>query len=116
MKRFWMTCLLLAISTAILQLFLPWWVIIVFAAAMGWQAGLTPLLSFFAGFIAVFTSWLILGIYRDYENSHILATRMANLFHLPHYMLYLLVAALLGGLCSGLSALSASLIKRAFIN
>lgn len=94
--------------------FLPWWAaaIISFLAAM--FIGKTSRQSFWSGFGAVFTLWVILALLKSIPNDNILASRVIQLFPLPHqWILLLLITALIGGLVCGLAALSGLLTKNA---
>ena len=102
--------LLIAILSGIAELFLPWWSIAVVAFAV--VLLLKPGKAFWTGFAGVGIYWLIASMFRDVRNDHILSTRLAGVFHLPSYWLFLLVTAIIGGLVGGLSAWAGSLIGR----
>lgn len=93
--------------------FLPWWVVAIAAFIPALFVGTTPARSFWAGFAGVFIVWAILALFKSIPNDNILATRVAALFHLPNWILLLLVTALIGGIVGGMSALSGVLLKRA---
>ncbi|MGZ3872974.1 MAG: hypothetical protein ACXVJD_08645 [Mucilaginibacter sp.] len=94
--------------------FLPWWVVAIAAFIPALFVGTTPARSFWAGFAGVFIVWTVLALFKSIPNNHILAARVAALFHLPNWILLLLVTALIGGIVGGMSALSGVLLKRAF--
>ena len=92
--------------SAIAECLLPWWslgiVCFIVAVLMKWSPGK----SFLGGFIAIFLLWAGWSLWWDIPNHHILSAHMAVLFHLPNYMLFVLVTSILGGLVGGLSAWS----------
>jgi hypothetical protein len=94
--------------------FLPWWIIAIAAFLAAFFIGKTPVQSFWSGFIAIFIGWTVLELFKSVPNDHILANRVATLFHLPSWVLLLLITSLLGGIVGGMSALSGVLLKRAF--
>jgi hypothetical protein len=94
--------------------FLPWWVVAIAAFLPALFIGKTPARAFGAGFGAVFVTWTVLALFKTIPNDNILATRVVSLFHLPNWVLLLLVTALVGGIVGGMSALSGVLLKRAF--
>jgi hypothetical protein len=94
--------------------FLPWWVVAIAAFLTAFIVGKTSGQSFWSGFSAVFIGWTVLALFKSVPNDHILAKRVATMFHLPHWIFILFVTALIGGLVGGLSALSGVLLKRAF--
>lgn len=94
--------------------FLPWWIvaIVAFLAALVW--GRRPGKSFWSGFGAVFTVWAVLALFKSIPNDNILASRVVQLFPIPHHWIWLLaVTSLIGGLVGGMAALSGVLIRRA---
>ena len=94
--------------------FLPWWFVAIEAFVPALFLGKTASRSFWAGFGAVFISWVALVLMKSIPNDNILASRVATLVQLPNWILLLLVTALIGGLVGGLSALSGFFVKRAF--
>ncbi|MBK0378650.1 hypothetical protein [Mucilaginibacter segetis] len=94
--------------------FLPWWVPCLMAFIAALFFGKTSGQSFWAGFAGLGVAWLALALLKSFPNEHILATRVAHLFHLPHWLLLLTVTVIIGGLAGGMSALSGLLVKRVF--
>src|ERR1700744_4545803 len=95
--------------------FLPWWVIALIAFIAAYFLGKTSGQSFWSGFGSVFIAWSILILLKTIPNDNILASRVIQLFPLPHYWILLLfISALIGGLVGGLSALSGILVKKVF--
>ena len=112
--RFLLTILTIAVTAAIAEYILPWYFIAITAFIIGINARLTTAKAFLAGFIAIATLWLIFTLIADIPNHHILSTRMAKLFKLPHYTLYIAVTSLIGGLVGGLSTWSGAHLRRLF--
>jgi len=93
---------------------LPWWVVAIAAFVPALFIGKTSGISFCSGFGAVFIAWAVLALLKSIPNQHILASRVVQLFPLPHSWIWLfLVTALIGGLVGGMAALSGTLLKRA---
>jgi len=93
---------------------LPWWVACIFAFASAIFLGKASGHAFWSGFGALALAWLALALLKSLPNENILATRVAHLFQLPHWLLLLLVTVLIGGLIGGMSAMSGFLVKRVF--
>ena len=93
---------------------LPWWAVapLAFLAALFIK---TTGRAFWCGFGGVGIAWLALALLKTFPNNNILATRMAALFHLPHWTLVLLVTVLIGGLIGGFAALTGKLFRVAFM-
>jgi hypothetical protein len=105
------------ILTALLSfagaLFFPWWIIAVaaFIVALIIQQKAVP--SFFAAFLALFILWGVQSSLIDAKNEHLLANKVASILPLGgSYIAIIIVAALIGGLVAGLSALTASFAGR----
>jgi len=94
--------------------FLPWWIVAVISFLTALFIGTTAKSSFWQAFVAVLIVWIVLALFKSVPNDHIMATRIAHLFHLPGWAYILLVTGVLGGLVGGMSALSGLLLKRAF--
>ena len=94
--------------------FLPWWVVAIAAFSAAFFAGKTPGQAFWSGFSAVFIVWIVLALFKSIPNNHILATKVAQLFHLPGWGYLLLITGIIGGLVSGFAALSGLFLQKAF--
>jgi hypothetical protein len=109
--RLFLTILTIAVIAAISEWFFPWWTAAIVAGAAAYAARLFPGKAFLAGFCGVALLWLAFALYREMPNHHILSARMAQLFHLPSYALYIAVTALIGGLAGGLAAWSGAQLR-----
>jgi hypothetical protein len=93
------------------EFWLPWWSIAVVCFLVSFFAGLRGGKAFLAGFLGIALFWLVAALVHDVPNEHILSTRMAVLFKLPNYLLFILVTVVLGGLIGGLSAWAGALVR-----
>lgn len=112
--KFMLSLLLIAVLSLIATWYLPWWSLAVVAFLVCCFVQQSSGRSFLVAFLAVFLLWLCFGLWKDNGNAHLLATRMAGVFGLPHYSLYLVVAALIGGLAAGFAGWAGSLTRKAF--
>jgi hypothetical protein len=103
--RFFITVILIALLSAAAEYFFPWWTIAVVCFLVSIFAKQRPGKAFWAGFSGIALFWFTAAMLHDVSNAHILSQRMAALFHLPHYSLFVLVTVLIGGLVGGLAAL-----------
>lgn len=94
--------------------FLPWWSIAIIAFLTSLCIAQTSRQAFWSGFFAVFIAWLVLFLFKSVPNDHIMVRKMASLLHLPHWILVLIVSALLGSIIGGLASLSGLFTKVAF--
>jgi hypothetical protein len=108
-----MLFLIILILSFISGLFLPWWTVAIVAFLAAVFLGKTNAQSFWSGFGGVAVAWLILALFKSIPNDNLLVKKIAQLFQLPHWILVLLITALIGGLVGGMSALSGVLLKKA---
>ncbi|MBX9735153.1 MAG: hypothetical protein K2X37_13945 [Chitinophagaceae bacterium] len=91
---------------------LPWYSFAVTSFVVGALIKQKSLLSFTAGFLAVFVLWIVLAMIKDIPNEHLLSTKVASILPLGgSWMVLLLITGLLGGLVSGFAALTASFLR-----
>ncbi len=106
--------LLLIFSLAASYVF-PWWIVAIIAFVASLLMANRAGHAFGSGFLAIFLAWLVLSLFKSMPNEHQLAERVAQLFGLPHWTLLLLITCIIGGLVSGLSALSGFYVKQVFM-
>ncbi len=82
----------------------PWWWPAVAGLALGFLMAKRPGSAFVTGFLGAAMAWLLFAAYRDWQNHHVLAVRIAALFHLPSGPAVVASTALLGGIIGGLGA------------
>lgn len=106
---------LIAGLSLLLQLILPWWIIVIVAFAIELLFGGKTSLSFFAGFYGIFIYWLTYASVIDLQTDFILSKKIALLFHLPEWPLIVALAtALIGGIVGGLGSLTGNLFRKMF--
>lgn len=109
-----MNFLIIAILSAILQIFAPWWVIaIVPFVILFWRPSTTSG-GFWPGFGGIAAPWLLYGYYQHFISDGALSDRVAKIFMLPNGILLLAVTALIGGLVGGFSGLSGYWLRQIF--
>lgn len=92
---------------------LPWWSFavtsLIVSIAIYQRAGR----AFLSGFLAVFVLWATMAFLKDTANEHILSTKVAQILPLGgSYMVLILVTGVVGGLVSGMAALTGSYLRR----
>jgi len=105
---------IILLLTLISAYILPWWAACILAFAAAIFYGKTSGQSFWSGFAGLGLAWIALALLKSFPNEHILAGRVSRMFHLPHWLLLLVVTAIIGGLVGGMSALSGMLVRRVF--
>ncbi len=95
------------------SLFFDWWIIAVTSFFIGVFIHQRAWLAFLSAFIGVFLLWGIQAFILDYNNHHLLATKVASILPLGgSYLFIILFTAFVGGLVSGLAATTGSFLLK----
>ena len=101
--------ILIILFSFICCLYFPWWSIAVVAFGLTCLIPQKPASAFFWSFTAVFLFWLVFSFVLSFQNEHILAGRASALIlNIGNPWIFILLTALIGGLVSGMSSLTAS--------
>lgn len=98
-----MVFIVILIISFLLQIFLPWWVIVVISFATCGLIGKTEKISFWQPFMAIVVLWTGMALYKSIPNQHILATRIAEMLGVKIWPLVLAITAILGGITAAIS-------------
>lgn len=110
--RFLIAVVLIALLSGCATWFFPWWTVSVVSFLVAILFGLKPGRAFLAGFAGVQSLWLFAALYIDELNRHILSVRMAELFHVRYYLVFILIASVVGGIAGGLGAWSGAALRK----
>jgi cbb3-type cytochrome oxidase subunit 1 len=111
--KFFVAFILTALLSFAGCLFFPWWIIAVAAFIVAALIQQHPIASFAAGFLALFVLWAVQSIYIDAQNEHLLSTKVAHILPLGgSYVALILLSAFVGGIVAGMSALTASFLRK----
>jgi hypothetical protein len=110
-----MVFIVIIIAAFLLQLVLPWWIVIVICFATCGLIGKTGKISFWQPFLAIGLLWLVMALFKSFPNNHILAMRVAEMFGLTLWPLVLLITVLIGGLAAGISGYCGYHFRKAMI-
>lgn len=99
-----------------LQLFMPWWCIVIISFAASGIVGKTPKISFWQCFFAIFILWSGMAVYESLPNANRLADRVAIMFGLNYWPLLVAVTALLAALVAGISGLCGHHFRKAILS
>ncbi len=100
-----------AVVAFLLQIYLPWWSVVIAGFAISFILSSGGMSSFFAGFLGVGLLWFTLALFIDNANDGILSNKVAQIFTLPNSFLLILITAIIGGLTAGFGALSGSYLR-----
>ncbi len=115
MKNFLLAFALTAIATFAIQLFLPWWSLVIIAFVVAYFIQQAPLPAFMAGFLSVFILWVVYAYMLSSANNNLLLDKVNTLLNpitMGHAVVLYLLTGTIGGLVSGFAALSGNMIRR----
>jgi hypothetical protein len=106
--------ILIFIAAFLLQIFLPWWCMVIVAFAISMLLGKNAGQVFFAGFFACGTGWLAMAIYIHFTGGDLMTHRVAELFSLPGNAILYAVTFLVPAIVGGIAALSGFFLQEIF--
>lgn len=110
--KFLVAFLLTALLSYAAGFYFPWWSIAIAAFVVAVAIPQKPGRAFLAGFLALFILWVLLALYIDMQNQHILSMKIAALlFKSNSHALIMGVTGLVAGLVAGFAALSGAYLR-----
>jgi hypothetical protein len=107
--------LLIAVLSAVAQLFLPWWIIAFVAFGVCFWRSKTGWRAFGNGFLGIAVVWFVYALIIHLQTDGILTGRMADLFFKTKTpILLLLITPLIGGLVGGFAGLAGRQLRAVF--
>lgn len=92
---------------------LPWWSFAITSLVVAVSVHQKPGKAFLSGFLGLFLLWAGMAFLKDSANNHILSTKVAQILPLGgSYFVLILVTGIVGGLVSGLAALTGSYLRK----
>ena len=110
-----MVFFVILVAAFLLQLFLPWWVVVVLAFATCGLIGKNAKIAFWHPFLAIFILWTGMALYKSIPNQHILAHRVAEMIGIKAWYAVLLLTGILGALCTAISGLCGYHFRKAIL-
>ncbi|WP_442588563.1 hypothetical protein ACSBL2_21210 [Pedobacter sp. AW31-3R] len=98
-----MVFLVILIASFLLQLILPWYIIVIIAFATCGLIGKTGKIALWHPFFAILLLWTGMALFKSLPNHHLLVTRVAEMFGLHSWWLILILSAVLGGFVAAIS-------------
>lgn len=92
---------------------LPWWGFAISSFLVALAVHQKPGKAFLSGFLGLFILWAGIALLKDAANGHILSVKVARILPMGgSYLVLILVTGIVGGLTSGLAALSGSYLRK----
>jgi hypothetical protein len=113
--RFIFKLILIAGLSYLLELFLPWWSVVLVAFLVNLWLPTKGISAFLSGFLGVGLLWLIYAWLIDVETSSLMSARIASLFGVGNPAMMIIITGLAGGFVGGFAAMSGSQFRRIFM-
>ncbi|CAM4395206.1 hypothetical protein SAMN06265348_11526 [Pedobacter westerhofensis] len=110
-----MVFLVILIASFLLQLVLPWWIIVIISFATCGIIGKTGKVALWHPFFAILILWTAMALFKTIPNHNLLVTRIAQLFGLQAWWWILVVTAILGAFVAGVSGFCGYHFRKAVI-
>ena len=112
--KFIVAIFLTALLGYVAPLYMAWWCFAITSFIVAIAVHQKPVKAFATGFIALFLVWGIMAMMIDSSNNHLLSQKVAEILPLGgSSFMIILVTAIMGGLLSGLAALTGSFTRGA---
>lgn len=98
-----MVFLIVLIAAFLLQLVLPWWVIVIVSFLVCALLGKTGKIALWSPFFAILLLWTGVALFKSLPNQNLMATRVAEMLGVNSWFLVLFLTALLGAFVAGIS-------------
>lgn len=110
--KFFVALLLTAFLGYVAPLYLPWWGFSITSFIVAVAIPQKPIKAFLAGFLALFLFWGVYALILDIRNDHLLSQKVAMILPVGSGFALILITALVGGLVSGLAALTGAYLRK----
>ena len=113
--KFILKIIFTAATAYLMQLYFPWWSVVVASFLISMILSSNGVISFFSGFFGVGILWFILASRIDSGSNSILTDKVAEIFSLPNALSLILVASLVGAIAAGFGALAGGHLRSLII-
>jgi hypothetical protein len=110
-----MVFLIILIASFLLQLVLPWWIIVIIAFVTCGIIGKTGKVALWHPFFAILILWTGMALFKTIPNDNLLVNRIAQLFGLRGWWWILIVTGIIGGFVAGISGFCGYHFRKAVI-
>jgi len=110
-----MVFLIILIASFLLQLVLPWWLIVIIAFITCGLIGKTGKVSFWQPFLAIALLWTATALFKSLPNQNLLASRVASMLGLQLWWWILVISSVLGAVVAGISGYFGYQFRKAVI-
>lgn len=110
-----MVFLIILLLAFVLQLLLPWWIIVFISFITCAIVGKTGKVSLWAPFFAILLLWTTVALFKSIPNNYIMVRRVAEMLAVSNWWLVLIITSVLGGFVAGISGICGYHFRKALI-
>ena len=111
-----MVFIVIIIASLLLEMILPWWIVVIICFATCGLIGRTAKISIWSPFFAILLLWTGMALLKTIPNNNVLALRVAEMFGVKSWVLILILSSALGGFCAAISGLCGYHFRKAILN
>lgn len=111
-----MVFIVIFIASFLLQMVLPWWIIVVISFATCGLIGKTAKISLWSPFFAILLLWLGFALFKSIPNQHLLASRVAEMVGLKAWWMVLIISTILGAFVAAISGFCGYHFRKAVLS
>lgn len=111
-----MVFIVILIASFLLQMVLPWWVIVAISFATCGLIGKTAKISLWSPFFAILLLWLGMALFKSIPNQHLLASRVAEMIGVKSWWIILVLSTLLGAFVAAVSGFCGYHFRKAVLS
>jgi len=98
-----MVFIVIIIASYLLQLVMPWWIVVVVSFTTCGLIGKTGKIALWSPFFAILFLWLGMSLFESIPNDHLLAKKIAVMFGVQTWWIILALGAILGAFVAAVS-------------
>ncbi|WP_316817466.1 hypothetical protein [Pedobacter nyackensis] len=110
-----MVFIVILILSFLLQMVLPWWIVVIISFVTCGLIGKTGKISLWSPFFAVLLLWTGMALFKSLPNNNVLAVRVAEMLGVKAWWLILALTALLGGFAAAISGFCGYHFRKAIL-
>ncbi len=98
-----MVFIVILIASFLLQMVLPWWIVLIVSFATCGLIAKTAKIAVWSPFFALFFLWIGMALFKSLPNHNVLAGRVAEMLTVKAWWMVLVLTGFLGGFVSAIS-------------
>jgi len=111
-----MVFIVILIASFLLQMVLPWWIVVIISFATCGLIGKTGKISLWSPFLAILLLWTGMALFKSLPNNNILALRVAGMLGVNSWIWVLVLSSILGAFIAAISGFCGYHFRKAVLS